>query len=46
MGIGARSLSECLLFQLSDFEQDDEILIPKNIVENFLNILANQHFNK
>ena len=46
MGIGARSLSECLLFQLSDFEQEDEILITKNIVENFLNILANKNFNQ
>jgi RNA polymerase sigma-54 factor len=45
-GIGARSIDECLLFQLREFKETEIIRQSKKIIENHLKDLANKNFIK
>ncbi len=45
-GVGARSLQECLLLQLSRSGKDSEYSVAINIVSNFFNDFKKRHFAK
>ncbi|MFZ8988499.1 MAG: hypothetical protein ACO2Y3_04395, partial [Methylophilaceae bacterium] len=45
-GIGARNLSECLIFQLDQFKATTISINSKKIAERYLNELGNKNFEK
>ena len=45
-GIGARNLSECLIFQLNQFKSSAISINSKRIAERYLNELGNKNFEK
>ncbi|HKK89392.1 MAG TPA: RNA polymerase factor sigma-54 [Saprospiraceae bacterium] len=52
-GIGARNLQECLLLQLKrklnsnkNIEQYDELLLAKEMIENYFDQFSKKHYNK
>ena len=47
LGVGARSLDECLLVQLGCLDEKDPIVISaKHLVQNYLDLLGKQEFNR
>jgi RNA polymerase sigma-54 factor len=45
-GIGARNLSECLIFQLDQFKSNSISIYSKKIAKNYLKELGNKNFEK
>ncbi len=46
VGVGARNLQECLMIQLKKISEFDDVELEQNIIDNYMDYLANNQLDK